>query len=160
MNFNIRKTKLEDMAGVMDAHRRSILELCSKDYRPEQIQAWANVNYSKDIWQRNIELEFHYVIEREKQIEGFCHSRIHDDGTGEIKGLYFTKKISGLGLGRKVFELCMRHIYERNCPTVLITATKTAKGFYEKMGFRIVQEAVIPIRGIEVECFRMEMVLK
>lgn len=159
MNFNIRKTRLEDMAGVMDAHRRSILELCSKDYRSDQIQAWANINYSKDIWQRNVESEFHYVVERENQIEGFCHARIHENGIGEIQGLYFTNKISGLGIGRKIFEHSMKHFYEHKCPRVQITGTKTAKGFYEKMGFRVIEESVIPIRGVDVECFRMELIL-
>ena len=43
MDYKIRKTKLEEMKSVEDAHRRSILEICSKDYTSDQIEKFAGV---------------------------------------------------------------------------------------------------------------------
>jgi len=44
--YTIRKAKKEDLKGVENAHRISIRELCSKDYLPNQIERWSDINYT------------------------------------------------------------------------------------------------------------------
>jgi phage terminase large subunit len=63
MDYKIRKTKLEEMKFVEDAHRRSILEICSNDYTSNQIEKFAGVKYTSDIWAKSINNEFHISIE-------------------------------------------------------------------------------------------------
>ncbi len=155
----IRKSIIQDMEAVMDAHHRSIVELCSKDYNEEQIRCWSSVKYSDEIWRNSIENEYHLAIEKNGKIEGFCHSCVHKDGIGEIKGLYFTKEISGQGYGRKAFEKSLSFFKENECKKIIITGTKTAKPFYEKMGFSCMDKKVLNIRGAELICYSMEMYL-
>lgn len=157
MNYLIRRAKIDDMPEVIRAHSVSIKELCSKDYTPEQIEKWSDVNYSKEIWKTSVINEFHYVIEVDGRIEGFCHSKVHDDSKGEIKGLYFTRVVQGKGLGRELFELAMKNLRGCGCKEFFIFATKTAKGFYEKMGFVEVESLNIQVRGSVLECYKMEM---
>ena len=155
MNYLIRRARLEDMQAVMRAHKLSIEEMCSKDYSPFQISKWADVNYQKEIWEKSVNSDLHYVIEVDGVIEGFCHSKVHENGDGEIKGLYFTKKLSGKGIGREVFDLSMKFLEENHCSQVFIFGTKTAKGFYERMGFKEVEPTIIHVRGADLECFKM-----
>lgn len=155
----IRNTLVEDMKAVMDAHRRSIIELCSKDYNDEQIKCWSTVKYSLDIWKCSVNDEFHLVVEKDGRIEGLCHACIHSEGVGEIKGLYFTKEIAGQGYGRKAFEQSLEFLKEGRCKKVIITGTKTARPFYEKMGFSCINERSLNIRGSDLICYSMEMYL-
>lgn len=157
LNYKIRKTKIDEMLAVQDVHRRSIIDLCCKDYNQEQIEKWSNVNYNKEIWETSIKEQLHLVVEIDHKIEGFCHSKIRDDGKGEIAGLYFSKKISGRGLGKKIFDESMDYLRKNGCTDFVVFATKTAKGFYEKMGFQEVDSCSLNIRGTELICIKMEM---
>lgn len=157
--ITIRRSVREDMKAVMDAHRRSIVELCSKDYNDEQIKCWSSVNYNQDIWERSVNDEYHLVLEKDRRIEGFCHACIHPDGLGEIRGLYFTKEIAGQGYGRKVFEQSLEFLRVGGCKKIIITGTKTAKPFYEKMGFSCEKERTLNIRGTDLVCYDMFMEL-
>ncbi len=159
MNYTIRKTQINDMTEVMRAHKLSIEKICSNDYTSEQISRWADLNYSDEICKMSVTEELHYVVEINNKIEGFCHSAIYPNGEGEIKGLYFTKQAAGNGIGKEVFNLSMKHFLEKKCSRIFITATKTAKGFYEKMGFTVTEPSLISIRGITLECYTMEKIL-
>ena len=158
MEYQIRESRFEDMDAVIRAHRTSILELCSKDYSSEQMEKWGNVYYSEEVWRKTIQSsnERHFVVEVNQMIEGFCHCKVHPNGMGEIAGLYVTSKIQGTGLARKAFELCMDFIKAHGCKKVFIFGTKTAKGFYEAMGFCEVEALNINVRGADLECFKME----
>jgi len=156
MDYKIRKTKIEDMKAVEDAHRRSILEICSKDYTTDQIEKFSGVKYTSDIWENSINNEYHISIDVNGCIEGMCHAKIREDGDGEIVGLYFTKEVAGKGLGREIVEMAFKHLDEFKPNKIVLTGTITAKPFYEKMGFVEVEEKKLNIRGAEITCYRME----
>jgi len=153
----IRKAKLEDKVATNDAHKRSIREVCSKDYNEEQIRIWSDVTYSDEIWENSLKNDIYYVLEKDTVIEGFIHGRIHSDNTGEIMGLYFTPAIMGQGYGRKAFELVMKEILKSNPTKVIISGTKTALPFYKAMGFKVVEVKQSNIRGTVIETNEMEL---
>jgi putative acetyltransferase len=159
MNYIIRKTKLEDMKAVEDAHRRSILKICSKDYTPDQIEKFAGVKYTSDIWENSVNNEYHIVVEVDGNIEGMCHAKIREDGDGEIVGLYFTEEVAGKGIGREIVEMAFDYLDQFSPKKIVLTGTVTAKPFYEKMGFVEVEEKKINIRGADLTCFRMEKII-
>lgn len=156
MNYTIRKTKIADMQAVESAHRKSIIELCSKDYTPEQIDKYSNVKYTPDRWEASVNNDYHICVEVDGVIEGMCHSRIREDGHGEILGLYFTKAIAGNGIGREIVEMAFEYFKKFNPAKIVLTGTVTAKPFYVKLGFREIKEKTIILRGVEIECFEME----
>lgn len=159
MEIKIRKSTIEDMSAVMDAHRRSSLELCSKDYSNEQVSLWSDVKYNSEIWENSVNNEYHLVVEKDGKVEGLCHAKVDDKGNGHIVGLYFTPVIEGKGLGRKAFEMAIQYLKDKGAPKISIIGTITAKGFYEKMGFNVVSKSQIAVRGTVLDCFEMEMCL-
>ena len=116
------------MLAVNIAHKRSIREVCSKDYNPEQIEKWSDVTYTLDRWTNTVTNECCYVIELDNEIHGVCHSKVHEDNRGEIVGLYLTPEVIGIGVGRQIFEKCMDYIKGFNSKIVFINGTLTAKG--------------------------------
>lgn len=157
MKYTIRKTTIEDMHAVEDAHRKSIQEICSKDYDEDQISKWSNVNYNEEIWANTIHNEYHLVVEVDGQVEGLCHAKVDQHGHGHIVGLYFTKVVAGKGIGKEVFEMAMNYLREVGAKNIFIVGTVTAKGFYEKMGFHVAEKTQTTTRGATLECYKMEM---
>lgn len=153
---SIRKGKMDDIESVMNVHRRSIREICSKDYNEEQIAKWSDVNYSMEIWTKTINDDCYYVYERDSQIVGFCHALLRENNIGEIVGMYFAPEIKGLGLGAKIFSLCMDYLDNQKVDKVIIHGTKTAKPFYESMGFKTVEKKESNIRGAIIESYLLE----
>ena len=158
-NYTIRKGQISDMQMVEDAHKRSILELCSKDYTPEQIKSFSSVKYDYDIWVNSVTKDYFLVVEVDKKVEGMFHARYRDKELGEVVGLYFTPTVAGKGIGRKVFTQGISELKANGIKKVILTGTVTAKGFYEKMGFYVTKAKETTIRGAQIECFEMEMTL-
>ncbi|MBT4790185.1 MAG: GNAT family N-acetyltransferase [Halobacteriovoraceae bacterium] len=156
MDYKIRKTKLEDMKSVEDAHRRSILEICSNDYTLDQIEKFSGVKYSAEIWDNSVNNEYHIVVEVSGRVEGMCHAKLREDGDGEIVGVYFSKVIAGQGIGRDVVEMAFDYLDQFKPKNIILTGTLTAKPFYEKMGFVEVEKKKINCRGALLDCFKME----
>ncbi len=153
----IRKASLQDKKSVEAAHIRSIREVCSKDYSKEQIEKWSALKYSDDVWDKTVNQDSCYLVVSGSVVYGFCHAKTHENNRGEIVGLYFTPEIIGQGLGRTVFDRCMKYLDEHNAKTIFIRGTKTAKGFYEAMGFKIIESGTLQVRGTDIEYYYMEL---
>ena len=154
--YTIRKAVIADKEAVNLAHSRSIREVCHKEYNTEQIEKWSNLTYDDERWRQSIENDFYLVIEKDKLICGFCHAKVHSDDKGEIVGLYLTPEVIGLGAGRTVFERAVNYLRHHNVKLIFIYGTKTAKGFYEAMGFVTKKEMDVSLRGTTLQAFIME----
>jgi len=160
MDYIIRKSNLGDKEAINKAHVLSIREVCSKDYTPEQIAGWSALIYSDDHFKKTVSHDHHLVIEIENSIQGFCHSKMHPENLGEIMGLYLTPMVIGIGAGRKIFNDSLDFLTGAGAKKIHIDATRTARGFYEKMGFSASgPEQLHETRGIAFEYIPMEMIV-
>ncbi|PIP94370.1 MAG: hypothetical protein COW00_00970 [Bdellovibrio sp. CG12_big_fil_rev_8_21_14_0_65_39_13] len=160
MKYIIREAQIHEKEAVNTAHVLSIREICSKDYSPEQIAGWSGVIYSDEVWINSLTNHFYRVVEVDGAIEGFCHANYHGENLGEIRGLYFTPKIKGHGIGKEIVELAKKYLIDLGAKKIVIGATKTAKPFYEKMGFIATgEEKLYHTRGTAFEYYPMEMIV-
>ena len=161
MNIEIRKGKVEDRLAIKDAHQRSILEICIKDYSKDVVDAWIQIPYDEDRYVKALNNDHYEVVEIENKIEGFCHANILDNGKGEIQGLYLSPVSAGKGLGQKLVNRAFDYFKKNKITHIVISGTKTAKSFYEKMGFiQYAEVKYYETRGVELECYPMETQLK
>ncbi len=138
----------------------SIRQICSKDYRLDQIEAWSAFQYNYERWASSIKTDHVLVVELDHRVEGFCHAVIHDDRVSEINGLYLSPKVAGRGFGRKLVAAALEHLKNQGSKRVVIKATKTAVGFYRHIGFTPSGlEQFHEIRAAKIECFPMEFTL-
>ncbi|MBY0416259.1 MAG: GNAT family N-acetyltransferase, partial [Bdellovibrionales bacterium] len=154
----IRRAKYTDATNMISAHRRSIREVCSKDYTPEQIAAWSGRNFQEEHWKKTMDSDHVWVIsDKEDNIYGFGHLKFNQISESEIAGLYFVPEVIGLGIGKTLIKIIFNECKKRSIQTVSLTATKTAKRFYQNAGFeQIGPSASIKIGGLEIECFNMK----
>ena len=76
------------------------------------------------------------IANEQEEIFGFGHLQfLNDKPEANLVGLYFVPEAKGKGLGRELFNLMKNECFAKNVKVVSLTATKTSKKFYEKMGF-------------------------
>lgn len=156
----IRRARKLDATGIIQSHIKSIREICSKDYNEKQIAAWSGIDFKEGIWHKSIETDHIWVLDNGEEILGFGHLKFHDENKSEIHGLYFSPDAIGKGLGHKLVSIMKLFSSSKGRNHVVLSATITAKDFYEKEGFKSECEAKsISINGEQVNCYRMEMTL-
>lgn len=136
----IRRASLIDARGIHETHHISVRELAAKDYEPRQIEAWTKRPFAGDS-QAQIETQiltdFVWVIEMNGGIEGYVHMRLPLEiaPAAYLHALYVTPKAAGQGLARRLMDLAEREAQERGHPKMTLHSSKTAQGFYEKLGY-------------------------
>ncbi len=158
MVYHIRRARHSDADGIIHAHRESIRRICSKDYTPREIEAWAGRKFRSPLWQDAIDRDFIWIIEHENIVQGFAHFAVMDTENGEVMGLYLTPEVCGKGLAKKLFTKIMEVATEQKLKKINLHATKTAKAFYERMGFlQTGSDTTIEMQGVPIPCFPMEL---
>jgi len=158
--ITIRRAKPEDAEGIHRAHMQSIQKLCTKEYTPEQIEAWGNRPYDAERYLGGIQNDFVWVIETNGSIEGYCEvSIIQSDGEvyANLCGLYLTPKVKNKKLGLALIQAAEKQCWLISVKTIKLHSTLTSLGFYEKMGFQKTAERFErEIRGVVIQSVPME----
>jgi ADP-ribose pyrophosphatase YjhB (NUDIX family)/GNAT superfamily N-acetyltransferase len=141
MRFRIRRAKLSDARGIHDAHMRSIRELCSADYTPEQIQAWGGRAYDEASRHHLIKHDWVWVLESTESPSAVCGyllltKDLDDEGEHmHVGGLYLVPEATRGGWGRRLWaeaEACVR---QQGLDRIRLFSTITSQAFYARMGF-------------------------
>jgi len=74
-----------------------------------------------------------FVVERAGRIAG-VGSLSRDGDTAEIEGLWVAPDAMGHGVGRVLFDECVRRAKTAGATTLIIDSDPHAVGFYERMG--------------------------
>ena len=158
MNQIVRRAQKEDASKIIEAHRKSIREICSKDYSPKQIEVWSGRDFQEGQWHETIDHDFVWVVaDAADEALGFGHLQIRNGGA-KLMGLYFAPEAIGRGHGKIMITLMVQECKARAIKAISLTGTKTAHSFYEKVGFvQIGPLKEVPIGGIPFEVFEMRM---
>ena len=160
MNFSIRRAKHEDAEGIIIAHVSSIRNICSKDYTPAQIEAWAGRKFRAELWCQTIDRDYVWIIEHEGKILGFGHLALMSEELGEIMGLYLIPPAIGKGLAKALFAELFKTCQDNQLKKINLHATITAKSFYETLGFyQSGSDDTIKMQGVAIPCFPMELII-
>lgn len=154
--FKIRRAIHADAEHIHLSHMRSIREICSKDYTLEQINAWTNRDFKAGLWWQAIDRDFIWVVEIDTIVRGFGHLANMGEGVGEVLGFYFAPEARGFGAGVKLMNVIKDEARMMNLKKIELNSTKTAKSFYEKVGFiQSADEDSVGMCGVQIECIPM-----
>ena len=158
MNLIVRRAQKDDASRIISSHRRSIREVCSKDYSPEQISVWSGRDFQEARWHQTIDRDMVWVVANAaSEVFGFGHLQLRDR-EAELMGLYFAPEVIGQGLGKEMIRLMLQECRAKRVSSICLTGTKTALKFYETVGFKqIGTSKEIPIDGMLFEVFEMRM---
>ncbi len=71
MALKIRMAKKTDVDEIISLFESTVRELNSKDYGPNEIEAWASCSSNKNVWIRNITEQVFLLVEVKGKIVGF-----------------------------------------------------------------------------------------
>lgn len=150
--IRIRTGTLFDMKKLQELSAETIVEVCNSDYNEEQIQIWVSTLDNSCRWYSIFTNQLVLVAHIHGKTVGFCTL---DNGT-HIDLFYVHKDYQRCGIAQKLFLELEKKALENNQTEISVEASLTAKPFFEKIGFRLVQNQTVVKKGVEFINFMMK----
>ena len=150
--LTIRRGKQEDLSFLKRLFEETILEVCQADYSPQQLATWASGAQKSTLWQRILNEQILLVAEIEMKIVGFCTL----ENGNHVDFLYIHKDYQFRGIAKQLFESIEKQAIKTFSTVLSADVSKTAKPFFEKMGFEVVNPQTVVLDGVSFTNFKMK----
>lgn len=147
--MNIRPYRSADCAELCRLFYETVHAVCGGDYSPRELDAWAPGPPREENWDPGLLAHRTLVAEENGEILGFGDM----DETGYLDRLYVHKDHQREGVAT---ALC--NGLEQSCKArpFVTHASITARGFFEKRGYRVLRRQQVLRRGVALTNFIME----
>ena len=146
--MEIRAYRQEDIKEIAELFYNTVHTVNAADYTEKQLDAWADGNIDLSAWNRSFQehMTLVAVMPSDKangtqQIVGFADM----DSTGYLDRLYVHRDFQRHGIAS---ELCDRLEQAVDAEEFTTHASITAKPFFEKRGYQVVQEQQVERKGV------------
>lgn len=144
----IREYQETDCKEILELFYNTVHTINTKDYTKEQLNVWATGKENLDIWNKSLKEHYSLVVIEDEFIVGFGDI----DKTGYLDRLFVHKDYQGKGIATAICDKL-----EQQCQGKVYTQSSiTAKGFFEKRGYKMIKKQKIERYGIVLENFIME----
>ncbi|WP_027374675.1 MULTISPECIES: GNAT family N-acetyltransferase [Chryseobacterium] len=148
----IRKGNENDLAEMKQLFAETITSICKDDYTEEQLEAWRSGAENNERWLKVIHEQFVLVAISEHTIVGFATL-----DQGNYLDLFFVhKNYQHQGIASQLYEQIENAARKQTERYIRSDVSKTAKSFFEKLGFYVLKEQIVPIKGIALTNFKMQ----
>ena len=149
----IRIFKHGDHMAIARIFTSAIHEIASEAYTPEQCEAWCakEVNYAH--WRNRCELKRPFVAVVGGQIAGF----VELDPDGHIDCAYINPKFRRKGIMSALVRHAVDTCFSCDIVRLHVDASICAKPMIEKLGFTLIRENIVNLRGVELLNYKMEL---
>ena len=132
----------------------SVHGVCLGDYTQEQVNVWADGTADPERWEQSFLGRQVLVARLDGEIVGFA------DRQGDyLDRLYVHKDHQRKGIARALCDGLEQGAKGEGVTRMTVHASITARGFFEKRGWRVVKEQQVERKGILLTNFVMEKVL-
>jgi putative acetyltransferase len=152
MIITIRQATSNDLAEILQLFKETIEVINAKDYSPEQIIVWKNGASKKERWLKKISEQYFLLAEVDNKLAGFG-SITHD---GYLDFMYVSKDHQNMGVASKIYDNLEEFAMANEFDKIISDVSITAKFFFERKGFEIVQEQQVEIEGIALTNYKMQ----
>ncbi|WP_310588054.1 GNAT family N-acetyltransferase [Emticicia sp. BO119] len=125
------------------------------DYTDEQLKVWASGVENVSRWQSRLAQQYVLVAEINNTIAGFCTL---DKGT-YLDFLYIHKDYQRHGIAYELYNVIESEARQQNQTKLTSDVSKTARPFFETMGFCVLSERTLIKHGVELNNYKMEKTL-
>jgi len=154
MTVTIRPYTPKDAGTTIAIFLRAIKEVASRDYTPEQIEVWAQVE-NPDAWAAARSNRPTWIAEVDGRPAGFADLR----ADGCLDMMFVLPEFQGAGVASRLLERVEAEAHTKGLEHIHTEASKTARPFFERRGFRVVKAQRVEKRDQMLENFRMEKAL-
>ena len=153
MQFIIRSYRSTDVEEMAQLFYHTVHHVNAADYTPGQLQAWASGQVDLAAWDASFRAHTTLVAEADGRIIGFAD---RDEG-GYLDRLYVHKDYQGCGVATALCDRLEESAKEEKMTT---HASITARGFFEKRGYRLIRAQQVERSGERLTNYVMEKPLE
>lgn len=141
MNITIRAFQEGDLDAVIAVFQGAIRQIASQDYNTEQIEAWVQVE--RQVWINRFAQSQCWLVIRHNQIAGF--GNVEEDG--HLDMLFTHPEHQRCGVATALLKWLELAVVQLNIPVIFTEASITAKPFFIRHGFQLVEARQVSVRG-------------
>ena len=156
--FRLRLYRPADLEELIWLFYHSVHTAAWRDYTPEELDAWAASPESVDraAWGASLAAHYTVVAEQDGKLLGFGDM----DETGYLDRLYVHGEFQGQGVAASIAQALEGFARGLGVERIAVHASRTARGFFQSRGFRVVKAQQVERRGVLLENFVMERQLE
>lgn len=149
--LTLRRCIPADGPALLALFLETIRTVNAADYGPEQVAAWAWDEIDPTLWSEKRAAQWTLVAEEEGRIRGFAG--LLDEAWLEM--FFVAADAQRRGVGRRLMEGMLAEARRRGWKRIESHVSLTARPFFERFGFEVVQPRVFLHRGVEMRNFLM-----
>lgn len=142
-----REYQSSDCRELAELFYNTVHTINAKDYTREQLDVWATGQVDLKKWNQSLQEHFSIVAVDGDMIVGFGDI----DQTGYLDRLYVHSGYQRKGIAAAICDRLESAVQEK----IVTHASITAKPFFEKRGYKVVQEQQVERQGIFLTNFIM-----
>ena len=147
--MQLREYTPSDCAQLAELFYQTVHSVNAKDYKKEQLDAWATSKVDLQAWDASFQAHRTIVASENGEIVGFGDM----DETGYLDRLYVHKDHQGQGIASAICDELERFAAGK---TITTRASITAKPFFQHRGYCVVRQQEVIRRGAALTNFVME----
>ncbi|OEH91340.1 GNAT family N-acetyltransferase [Bacillus solimangrovi] len=150
--MKLRKYQSTDAEEIYKLFWDTVHSVNAQDYTEEQLNVWAPNMPQLTEWEQPFLENITYVAVIDTQIVGFSDMTID----GYLNRLFVHKNFQSLGIASKLVQKLESKVKENGIKRITTDASITAKPFFERSGYRVVNEQKVEKQGIYLINYKME----
>lgn len=143
-NIIIRLAAEEDISAIGTLYSETVRNVNAKDYSPEQVDVWSSSGLDPERWKDRMAKQYFIVAEIDGIIAGFSSI----DPKGYLDFMYVHKDYQRKGVAKALLDEIERKAHEQKNGLIYSHVSITARGFFEKHGYKHIRDLNDPYKGV------------
>ncbi|UTZ27835.1 GNAT family N-acetyltransferase [Vibrio campbellii] len=150
--ITIRDFQEEDAPTLWALFFNTVRKVNRRDYTEQQVKAWAQEGFDSQLWLKKMISIQPFVAELDGVIVGYSDVQ----PSGLVDHFFCHHEYQGQGVGRALMTHVIKQTEAKGLNRIFSEVSITARPFYEHMGFTVVNERQIEVRGATLTNYVME----
>ncbi|WP_035725902.1 GNAT family N-acetyltransferase [Fodinicurvata fenggangensis] len=147
-----------DGQGLTALYQSSVLELGPRHYSRDQVQAWASLTPTPDVF------ELQAADGRWRRLAwnatGECLAFADLEADGRIDFFYCAPKAAGQGVSAQLYTALEGQALDMGLGRLYMEASEGARGFFLRRGFRLLCRRDFQVAGVWIHNYAMEKAVR
>lgn len=152
----IRRYRQGEEPALFDVFYSAVHLVASRNYTPQQIEAWAPRDLDASLWERRIRGINPFVAELDGTVVAYADVQ----ASGYIDHFFVSGAHPRRGLGTMLMTRILEEAARLDLRELTSAVSRTAQGFFERFGFCVVEQRNPVLRGITIPNALMRLELK
>ncbi|MEZ9061118.1 GNAT family N-acetyltransferase [Vibrio sp. 10N.247.311.49] len=154
--IRIRNYQANDDKALWEIFFHTVRNVNVRDYSQQQVEAWAPSSFDFALWKKRMNGLQPFVAELDGCVVGYTDLQ----PSGLIDHFFCHHEYQGKGVGKALMEHVFTVGRVRGISRYFSEVSITARPFYEHLGFKVVNEQEVEMRGVKLTNYVMEKVVE